>query len=80
VRRDHGLVKRQVRRFSPLDSKQCELLQLVDIVLGSLTSTATSLHKRELACHIRDRLQASLGRKLVCRTWSPQLQTRPVKP
>jgi hypothetical protein len=80
VRRDYGLAKRQVRSLSPLDSKRCDLLQVADIVLGALTSAATSPHKQELARHVRERLQAGLGHKLVCREWLPQLRVRHAEP
>lgn len=74
ARRDYSLHSRQVARLVPLDSKECQLLQVTDIVLGALTSEATSEHKRELARHIRGRLEEMPARKLSIREWSPDLK------
>lgn len=80
ARRDYGLAKRQVRGLSPLDSKQCDLLQVTDIVLGALTSAATSPHKKELARFVNERIRDGSGQKLVCREWSPQVRAMDTEP
>lgn len=75
VRRDHGL-KKHVRSLNPTDSKSNDLIQVTDIVLGALTSVATSPHKQELMQFVRERLPPGNGHKLVVRNWTPDWKSR----
>ena len=52
------LKKTQVRSLTPAASHDDDILQLVDVLLGALTSTATSPHKQELAAYVRTNLGA----------------------
>jgi hypothetical protein len=74
-RRDHGLRKEQVRCLVPRNSKQYNLLQVSDIVLGALVSTPTAPAKQELARYIQKKLPGHSG-KLVRRSWSPVLRAK----
>jgi len=78
VYRDHGLHK-HVRDLSPQDSRNCDLLQVTDIVLGALTSAATAAPKLELAEFVRQHLARDNRRKLSCREWSPREPVIPQK-
>ncbi len=75
--RDHGLAKRQVKNLHALDSKQCDLIQLTDVLLGALTSSASSPHKQELSRYIREQLKTSVRCRLQSEEWSPRLELKP---
>jgi len=54
TKRDYLLKSKHISKFQPLDSKKEDLLQMVDLFLGALTSKkATAKHKVELAKNIR---------------------------
>ncbi len=58
LRRDFDhLAKRRFVSVCPVNSKTDEMSQLVDVLLGAVTTTATSSHKVELSQYVRQRLR-----------------------
>jgi len=79
-RRRHELSKKQVPNFTPLDSRTSDLLQVVDVVMGAASSSATASHKVEFSDYVRERLARNrhLSKpKLVQRVWSPRPPGQP---
>jgi len=78
------LMGKTVDTFNLVDSHRSNLVQLVDVILGALTSEATAPHKIALSSHIKSKLQASTkyGRpKFVNHVWSaPSPEARSFKP
>ena len=48
--------QKQVHTLKPVNSKADDLLQLVDVLLGAKTSTATAVAKVQLAKYVREKL------------------------
>jgi hypothetical protein len=67
ARQRFELKKSQVRSLAPASSHGDDVLQLVDVLLGALTSSATAKHKVELADYVRGKLDAN------CDVWSVDL-------
>ena len=79
IMRDHHYLRsKPVHTLKPLNSKKEDLLQLVDVLLGAITSNATALPKTQLAQHIRQHLTSltdSSNPKFVFHQgWSPQIR------
>lgn len=54
VRRRFELSTKQVRSLRPCDSHADDILQLVDVFLGAVTTSATAEHKRELSAYVKE--------------------------
>jgi hypothetical protein len=74
-RRDYGLDQKQVISLVNLDSKRCDLIQVADLILGALVTTATAPAKMELSRHVHERIRRD-GRKLAHREWTPSMRVR----
>ncbi len=68
--RDYGVTRKQIADFRPMDSKRSDLLQLVDVVLGAMTSVASAPAKLNLLTYVRDRV-ASREAEVKSGEWSP---------
>jgi len=53
--RDYDLPKKQLCQLKPINSKNDDILQLVDVLLGASTSSATASAKVQLIQHVRQR-------------------------
>jgi hypothetical protein len=56
IRDDYPLKRSHIHTLKPTNSKADDLIQLVDVLLGAITSSATAPAKTQLAQHIRQRL------------------------
>jgi hypothetical protein len=70
-RDDWGLRRRNLRSLKPIDSKSSDLLQLSDLLLGSLTSTAGMDAKAKLRQHVLARSADAPPKKLRSENWTP---------
>lgn len=64
--------QKKYHTFKLLSSHQHNIMQLVDVILGALTSKATASHKMVLANHVREKIAANtkFGRpKLLSYSW-----------
>lgn len=55
AQRDYELKQKQIYSLVPRDSKQNDLLQLVDVLLGAVASEATAIAKTQLADYVKQR-------------------------
>lgn len=77
-RRDYGLNQKQIYQLKPYDSKDNDLIQLADVLLGGIVSEATATAKVALAKHIIQRsteLTQSKKLKIKRGSWSPYENT-----
>jgi hypothetical protein len=73
-----GLRRRNISIFEPTNSADKDLLQLTDILLGGLTSTAVSKAKKSLRAHLLSRSEGktqSGSPKITVETWTPRIRT-----
>lgn len=79
-RTDWGLTRRNIRKFEVVDSKASFLMQLTDILLGSLTSDAGAGPKSELRQHVLERNTAAALRKVRTCMFTPEGRVRSTEP
>ena len=71
--------QRKIIQFSAVDSHQCNLIQLTDVVLGALTSCSTSNARASLAEYVREQVKTptEFGRpKVNTFSWTAPLNPR----
>lgn len=71
VRRDYSLRRDLVKELVAVDSRTCDILQAIDVILGGLTSLASANAKVSLAAHIREGFASAKGCRLSEIEWSP---------
>lgn len=71
--------QKKVHTFGLVQSHDHNVMQLVDVILGALTSTAEASHKGTLAGHVRQKIAVNTkyGRpKLMRYAWTPPRKRR----
>jgi hypothetical protein len=74
ARRDYELRQKHIHTLKAINSKQEDLLQLADLLLGATNSSATASAKVELATHVRRRSKETTRsgkQKVKVADWTP---------